>query len=103
MHHGNIVYGDTIAALKQFERGATIDLGLRRPPSVEELSNLSGIVKVERLADTLFRIQFAPGENETDAIVGRACASNWGLYRIAPAQTSLEDVFVHLTRHEDGN
>jgi len=103
MHYGNIVYGDTIAALRQFERGATIDLGLRRPPPVEQLANLSGVVRVERLADTLFRLQFAPGEDLTESIVSRASVDGWGLYRIAPSQTSLEDVFVHLTRHEDGN
>jgi len=30
-------------------------------------------------------------------------AENWGLYRLQPAQTSLEDVFVNLTRREDSN
>ena len=38
------------------------------------------------------------GQNATGATV----VGDWGLYRIAPAQKTLEDVFVHLTRHEEG-
>jgi len=33
--------------------------------------------------------------------VKTAAARNWGLYQLKPAQTSLEDVFVHLTRREE--
>ncbi|KPK18898.1 MAG: ABC transporter ATP-binding protein [Betaproteobacteria bacterium SG8_41] len=101
MHYGSIVYSDTIAALKQFERGATIVLGLRRPPPPEELAAVPGIAAVERTDETLFRVQVSPGADPTDALVSHAGARDWGLYRIAPAQNSLEDVFVNLTRRED--
>jgi ABC-2 type transport system ATP-binding protein len=33
MHHGSVVYSDTIAALKAFHSGRTVLLGLRRPPA----------------------------------------------------------------------
>ena len=102
MHHGSIVYSDTIAALKQFERGATIVLGLRRPPAPEKLGAVTGIAGVEPLEDTLFQIRFSAGADPTDALVRLANEHDWGLYRIAPAQNSLEDVFVNLTRHEEG-
>lgn len=101
MHHGSIVYSDTIAALKQFERGATIVLGLRRPPPNEELAAVPGIAAVERTDETLFRVQVSPGADPTDALVSHAAARDWRLYRIAPAQNSLEDVFVNLTRREN--
>ncbi|UCF75743.1 MAG: ABC transporter ATP-binding protein [Betaproteobacteria bacterium] len=101
MHYGSIVYSDTIAALKQFERGATIVLGLRRPPPPEELAAVPGIAAVERTDETLFRVQVSLGADPTDALVSHAGAHDWGLYRIAPAQNSLEDVFVNLTRRED--
>ena len=56
MHHGNIVYSDTIAALKQFESGATVLLGLRRPPPLAELAALPGVAAVEsRRADAVPR------------------------------------------------
>lgn len=101
MHHGNIVYSDTIGALKQFQSGATVLLGLRRPPPLDELAAVPGVEGAECLEPTLFRVQFSAGEDPTDALVGQSAARDWGLYRLAPAQTSLEDVFVNLTRREN--
>jgi ABC-2 type transport system ATP-binding protein len=101
MHHGELVYGDTIAALKQFERGATVLVGLRRAPSRAELAALPGVAAVDAVDATSYRIQFAAGADPTDALVNAAAARNWGLYQLTPAQTSLEDVFVHLTRSEE--
>ena len=100
MHHGELVYGDTIAALKQFERGTTVLVGLRRAPPVAELAALPGVAAADAVEPTLFRIQFAAGADPTDALVKTAAARDWGLYQLKPAQTSLEDVFVHLTRSE---
>jgi len=101
MHHGNIVYSDTIAALKRIESGATVLVGLRRPPPLGEIAALPGIAAVEDVEPTLFRVQFAAGSDPGDALVKQAAERNWGLYLLKPAQTSLEDVFVNLTRRED--
>ena len=98
MHHGNIVYSDTIAALKAFHSGRTVLLGLRRPPADGELAALPGVTAVECVSDTLYRLQLAADHDPTEQLVARAVEKNWGLYQLAPAQTSLEDVFVNLTR-----
>jgi ABC-2 type transport system ATP-binding protein len=103
MHHGSIVYRDTIAALKEFQSGASVLVGLRRPPPVAELAALPGVASAESAEPTLFRMQFSGDGNACDALVRRAVEENWGLYRLQPAQTSLEDVFVNLTRREDSN
>jgi ABC-2 type transport system ATP-binding protein len=101
MHHGEIVYSDTIAALKRFESGATVLVGLRRAPALAELQAIPGAAAVERIEPTLFRVQFAADGDPTDALVKAAAAGDWGLFQLKPAQTSLEDVFVHLTRREE--
>src|SRR5262245_45356777 len=43
MHHGSIVYGDTIVALKEFQSGAAVLVGLRRPPPLAELAAVPGV------------------------------------------------------------
>jgi len=101
MHHGRIVYNDSIAALKRMESGATVLLGLRRPPPLAHLAAVPGVASAEPVEPTLIRIQFAPGADPTDALVKRSAAGDWGLYQLAPAQTRLEDVFVNLTRREE--
>jgi ABC-2 type transport system ATP-binding protein len=103
MHHGNLVYGDTIAALKQFESGATVLVGLRRPPPLAELAAVPGVAAADAVEPTLFRIQFAAGADPTEALVRQAAARDWGLWQLKPAQTTLEDVFVNLTRREQAS
>jgi ABC-2 type transport system ATP-binding protein len=98
MHHGDLVYSDTIAALKAFHSGRTVLLGLRRPPPDAELAAIAGVTTVERASDQLYRLQFAADRDPTEQLVQRAVEKNWGLYQLAPAQTSLEDVFVNLTK-----
>jgi len=101
MHHGSIVYRDTIAALMEFQSGSSVLVGLRRPPPVAELAALPGVASAESAEPTLFRMQFSGDGSACDGLVRRAVEGNWGLYRLQPAQTSLENVFVNLTRREE--
>ena len=98
MHHGTVVYADTIAALKAFHSGRTVLVGLRRPPPDAELTALPGVAAVERVSDRLYRLQLSADRDPTEQLVARSVEKNWGLCQLTPAQTSLEDVFVNLTR-----
>jgi ABC-2 type transport system ATP-binding protein len=98
MHHGSVVYSDTIQALKALHSGRTLLLGLRRAPSTAELSSLPGVVAAEGAGEMMYRLQLAEKIDPIEQIVARSVEKNWGLYHLAPAQTSLEDVFVNLTR-----
>lgn len=101
LHHGATVFSDSIAALKQFHGGRMLLVGFRRPPVVSELAAIDGVARAEGVSDTLFRLSFADRADPTDELVQRAVTKSWGLYQLAPAQSSLEDVFVHLTQRED--
>jgi ABC-2 type transport system ATP-binding protein len=100
MHHGKMVYADTIAELKQLHQGRTLLLGLQQPPAVAELAAIAGVAQVEALAGNQFRVRVAADADPTERIVALAAQKNWGLRQIGPAQTSLEDVFADLTRHD---
>ena len=84
MHHGDIVYSDTIAALKAFHRGRTVVLGLRRPPREAELAALPGVAAVENASASLYRVEFAGDADPTEALVARAVEKNWGFIRSRP-------------------
>jgi ABC-2 type transport system ATP-binding protein len=101
MNHGSIVYSDTIAGLKQVQSGATVLLGLRRPPPLAEISSVPGVATVATVEPTVIRVEFAAGADAAEALVKRSVERDWGLYQLKPAQTSLEDVFVNLTRREE--
>ncbi|MCX7137915.1 MAG: ABC transporter ATP-binding protein, partial [Proteobacteria bacterium] len=100
LHHGATVFNDSIAALKQFQGGRMMLLGLKRPPPHAEIASVDGVARVEA-ADGLLRVAFAEGADPTDELVRRAVEKSWGLYQLTPAQASLEDVFCSLTRKEE--
>jgi ABC-2 type transport system ATP-binding protein len=101
MNHGGIVYSDTIAALQQFQSGRTLLLGLRRPPPLSEITSVPGIAAAAPVESTVIRVDLASGTDAADVLVKLSVERDWGLYQLKPAQTSLEDVFVHLTRREE--
>jgi ABC-2 type transport system ATP-binding protein len=103
LHHGSVVYGDTIAALKRSHGGSAILLGLQRPPSLDTLAAIPGVAQVHAVSPILFRVDFQPHDDATERLAAHAAKNDWGLVQIAPAHTSLEDVFVHLTRREEEN
>jgi ABC-2 type transport system ATP-binding protein len=100
LHHGSTVYSDTIAGLKQFHGGRRVVVGLRQAPALEEIAAIPGVARAERASPTLFHVTFADAADATDELVRHAVDGRWGLIQLTPAQASLEDVFVHLTREE---
>ncbi|MBZ0092301.1 MAG: ABC transporter ATP-binding protein [Sulfuricellaceae bacterium] len=100
MHQGQLVFSDSIDALRRYRQGNTLEVGLRHPPAPGELEAINGVSRVEAAEDGLWRLHFAPGGDPTDTLVALAAERRWGLFRLQPAQTSLEEVFVHLTRSE---
>ncbi len=104
MHHGKMVYTDTIAGLKQLHSGRTLLVGLQQAPEWDVLRALllgiHGVAEVEPAGDKLFRVRVTADADPTAHIVALAAAQQWELRQIGPAQTSLEDVFANLTQHE---
>ncbi|MEQ1773925.1 MAG: ATP-binding cassette domain-containing protein [Burkholderiales bacterium] len=103
MHHGKLVYSDTIAALKQFHSGRVLLVGLNQPPALSELAAVPGVTRAEAAGENLFRVHIAAGTDPTAQIVALAAERKWDLHQIAPAQTNLEDVFVNLTTQDGLN
>jgi ABC-2 type transport system ATP-binding protein len=98
LHHGEVVFRNSIPGLRDFQRGRTVTVSLRNPPDAAVLRGIDGVAEAEDLGGGSFRIRFAADADPTAALLARAGAEDWGLQQLTPAQTSLEDVFVHLTR-----
>lgn len=100
IHKGQLVFNGAIDVLKQQRHGNKLLLGLRHPPSAEELMQIKGIISVERVREDMLRVQYEMGKDPADELVHAAVSRNWGMYQISPDQTSLEEVFVQLTQQE---
>lgn len=96
---GKLVFNGEIDVLKRQRVGNKLLVGFRNAPQVEALAKIAGVTEVEAV-DDMWRIRFEEGSAPHEAIVATAVKQGWGLYQIAPDQTSLEDVFVQLTYQE---
>lgn len=97
---GKLVFNGSIDVLKRQRVGDKLLIGLRNPPEVQALLAVGGVVEAEALASGMMRVRFEGDINPAESIVQAAVNQGWGLYQIAPDQTSLEDVFVQLTYQE---
>ena len=94
---GKLVFNGGIDVLKRQRIGNKLLIGFSNAPTVEELVKIKGVTEAEMTENKMMRVRFAEGEAPHEAIVQAAVKNSWGLYQIAPDQTSLEDVFVQLT------
>ena len=94
---GKLVFNGGIDVLKRQRIGNKLLIGFSNAPTVEELIKIKGVTEAEITDNNMMRVRFAEGEAPHEAIVKAAVKNSWGLYQIAPDQTSLEDVFVQLT------
>lgn len=96
---GKLVFNGGIEVLKRQRIGNKLLLGFKQPPTESALLQIPGIAEVEHV-DGMVRVRFTEGSSPNEAIVEASVKEGWGLYQIAPDQTSLEDVFVQLTYQE---
>ncbi len=97
---GKLVFNGGIDVLKKQRIGNKLLIGLRNPPTVDAMLKIAGVVEAESLPNNMMRVRFAEDAAPAEGIVQAAVSNGWGLYQIAPDQTSLEDVFVQLTYQE---
>jgi len=100
MHRGKLVLSDSTAAIGGMSGSAALEVHLRRPPSEAVLAALPGVARVERRTEQVFRIEPSADAEPIDALLSASVREGWGLYRLGPAHSRIEEVFVRLTRGE---
>ena len=98
MHHGKIVFSDSIDGLRRSQQTETLLIGFARPPTLAAFTALTGSGEAEILGDGLFRVPCGPDSPLAETITQAAAANGWGLTQLTPVRTRLEDVFAELTR-----
>lgn len=97
---GKLVFNGPIDVLKKQRMGNKLLVGFKHLHDVNALRQITGVTEVTALDSGMVRVEFAPDASPAERIVQTAVQQGWGLYQIAPDQTSLEDVFVQLTFQE---
>lgn len=97
IHHGQLILNDTIEGLLTRLQTTRLKIGLRRPPQLEQLQQLSFIERVQQLDNNYFLIEHSAELNPTEYLVEQSVVQNWGLFELTPERQSLEQIFVELT------
>jgi ABC-2 type transport system ATP-binding protein len=100
IHKGQLVFADSLGGVKEF-RGRSLMLGLRNAPAIEAIAAVPGVAHVEPARSGLFRVEPHADTDPTEALVQAAWEGKWNLFQLAPAVSSIEDVFVQLTHREE--
>lgn len=108
INRGRVIAVDTPAKLRQRLRGtsilrvelrgelAAIEPALKQLPGVERVN-----VRGQRDGFTAFEIETAPETDVREAIFRLAVTGRWTLRELSAQDASLEDIFIHLTTHEE--
>ncbi len=98
INQGNIVLDQAMEQLQNnSEKIDHIEISLRHPPALGDLLNIEDIASVENINKDTLRFNFNPDIDATESIVEKAITEKWGLYKLNPADTSLETTFMRLT------
>jgi ABC-2 type transport system ATP-binding protein len=103
---GRIVAEDTPEQLSaRLRHSEKISLTVKRPPAdaAARLRQLSGVQQVsEQDSRGGFLIEAELGRDVREDIGRLAVSGDWGLIELKSISMTLEDVFLRLTRHEEG-
>lgn len=100
INNGQLLFSDTIASLGQQMQTSCLLVTLTQPPAVEQLTHINGVVSVESLSNTTFRLHYLPENNPTEDLLHQAVTHHWQLQQLTPEQHSLEDVFMKIIQNE---
>ena len=108
IHHGRILASDTPANLmKTLHAGGQVQVEVRGPEAEVEakLRAVEGVdsVNAKVLDDGYVRMAVTPksGIDPREKIYQTAVSNGWTLRELSFTRTSLEDIFVQITREED--
>lgn len=100
MQHGQFIYGDTSVRMQSLVSQAGFVVTLLAPPEIAALNALAGVINVEALSATRFKILHTPDTNTAEALLVLSAQQGWQAQQLTPLQGNLEDAFVQITQEQ---
>ena len=100
INQGKLVLDERLDNLQKDDRITPIKFAFREPPPLETLAEIEGVMDIEQIGNHHFKIYCESEINTLNRITNLAVTSAWQLYEMIPAQDSLEETFIQLTRGE---
>lgn len=94
---GRVVFADTMEAFNSYAQSKSLLMRMDNPPAVEDLLLISGVTRVEYLADRQARIYFDGDPGISEKLINASILHQWRLQEIGLERSLPEDVFKQLS------
>ena len=98
VEQGEIVFAGTVEEFDNYLTPNTLVMTLMEAPSMEELASIEGVVGIEELGGSRFRVKFTDARDVVERIVKMSVAKDWHLMEIGVEKNSLDSIFAELSR-----
>ena len=98
IEEGQVVFSGTMDEFDNYIVPHTLFVSLIATPPVEEIREIPGVVAVEELGGSKFRIQFSDALEATERLVETSVTKGWRLVEIRQEKSSLDEIFAELSK-----
>ena len=103
MERGQLIYGDTSVRMQSLGHQAGFIVTLMAPPEIATLTAIQGVINVEALSATRFKILHTIEANTAETLLSLSAQQGWQAQQLTPIHGNLEDAFVHITKNQNNN
>lgn len=96
---GTLVFSGTVDEFDNYILPNTVFATLVAAPPIEELKQLPGVVGVDELGGSNYRLRFSDSPQEMiERVVQTSVAKDWRLTEVRLEKSSLDDIFAELSK-----
>ena len=98
IEHGNLIFSGTLDEFHDRVKSNTCIVKLENAPAEGELGNIPGVIKVKKLDEHSFRLQFEQEGEEVVKRVAEICVNRgWRLSEMQMEKVSMDEIFAQLS------
>ena len=98
IEHGNLIFSGSIDEFHNSVKSNNCIVRLENAPAEEELRNIPGVIKVKKIDERTFRVQFErEGEEEAKRVAEICVNRGWRLSEIQMEKVSMDEIFAQLS------
>ena len=98
IEEGQVVFSGTVDEFDNYIVPNTLFVSLIAAPPAEMIGESPGVVAVEELGGSKFRIQFSDALEATERLVEASVTKGWRLVEIRQEKSSLDEIFAELSK-----
>lgn len=98
IEQGQLVFSGTVEEFDNYITPSTVFVSLASSPPVEELKAIRGVMGVEELGETKYRLRFSDAYDVIERVVEASVAKGWRLHEIRLEKSSMDMVFAELSK-----